>query len=299
MKGIRKIHSFVWIWVTYLTSSYSALAQDAVGISAGFEYFPSAELVTPLSGAPGLEIETNTMFLSAAFPFSLKEGKITVFNRVNYKKVFFDFRNFPPGGTRIDQIQYADYSFFMIDSLNAKWKLAAMINPIVASDFESTLSRDDFIIGGILGLIRTVNSDFDWGFGLAYMSDFGNPIPLPFLYIDWKPAPKMIVKGIIPSNLLVGRQMTSWYDLGVELAIDGNRFHGSPSKFETSRPFLRYSEGTLSALSRFHFTEWLHLNVSTGWGFFRNFEFFEGNDQVQSFDLKKVSYFSSQLVLGF
>ncbi|MEP1095453.1 MAG: DUF6268 family outer membrane beta-barrel protein [Cyclobacteriaceae bacterium] len=298
MKEVRKYPSRLLFGLLLMTFGYTALTQDVVGIAVGYEYFPSAELVTPLPDAPGLEIETSSKYISAAFPLSFQEGKITILNSLNYKKVSFSYENHPINSPVIDQAQYVDYSFFMIDSLNARWKLAAMINPIIASDFESSLSKDDFIVGGILGLIRTVNVKLDWGFGLAYMSDFGTPIPLPFIYLDWRPTPKVIVKGIIPSNLLVGRKMTNWFDLGMELAVDGNRFHGSPTKFGNARPFMRYSEGTLSALSRFHFAEWLHLNIYTGWGFFRNFEFYEGNDQVRSFDLKKVSYFSTQVVFG-
>lgn len=298
MKEAIKYCPRLLICLILMTFGYSASAQEVVGISVGYEYFPSAELVTPLPDAPGLEIETSSKYISAAFPLSFQEGKIVVYNNLNYKKVSFSYENHPVNSPVIDQAQYVDYSFFMIDSLNAKWKLAAMINPIIASDFESSLSKDDFIIGGILGLIRTVSVKLDWGFGLAYMSDFGAPIPLPFIYLDWKPNPKVIVKGIIPANLLVGRKMNSWFDLGVELAVDGNRFHGSPTKFGNAKPFMRYSEGTLSTLSRFHFKEWLHLNVYAGWGFFRNFEFYEGNNKEQSFDLKKVGYFSTQIVFG-
>ena len=77
-----------------------------------------------------------------------------------------------------------------------------MINPVLASDFESSLSKDDLILFGILSLIRTVNEEFQYGFGLACTSDFGNPIPLPFIYLDWKPTSRLIVNCILPLNLL-------------------------------------------------------------------------------------------------
>ena len=143
--------------------THSVAAQDVVGLSIGYEYFPSAELVTALQDAPGLEIETNSWYATAAFPLSFQEGKIMVYNKINYKKISFSYLNFPVNGTKIEQAQSVDYSFFMIDSLSAKWKLAAMVNPMLASDFESSLSKDDFIIGGILGLIRTANENLDCG----------------------------------------------------------------------------------------------------------------------------------------
>jgi len=288
-------------FIVFIATSFlhqGMVAQDVVGLSFGYEYLPSAELVTPLVDAPGLEIETRSWSLTGAFPLSFQEGKIMVHNRINYKKTSFSYKNFPVDGTEIEHAQYIEYSFFMIDSLSPKWKLAAMLMPILASDFESSLSKDDLIIGGILGLIRTIKPNLDLGFGLAYMSDFGNPIPLPFIYIDWQPAPKWIVNGIIPSNLIIGRQMTDWLDLGLELSVDGNRFHGNPAKFGTPKPYMRYSEGTLSSLARFHFSEWLHLNVQGGWGFYRNFEFYENRDKLNSFDMKKVGYFRTEVIIG-
>ena len=274
-------------------------SQDVVGLSIGYEHFPSAELAQPLSDAPGLEIETNSLSVSGAFPLSFKDGKIIVFNSINYKKTYFSYENLPITATEIDQAQYIEYSAFMIDSLSAKWKLAAMLMPMLASDFESNLSRDDLIIGGILGLIRTIKPSLEIGFGVAYLSDFGTPIPLPFIYLNWQPKPGLTINGIIPSNLTTVKKITNWFDIGGEFTVDGNRFHGSPAKFGISRPFMRYSEGTLSALGRLHFTDWLHLNMKAGWGFYRNFEFYSGKEKEQSFDLKRVPYLGGQVILGF
>lgn len=276
----------------------TSVAQDVVGLSFSYESFPSAELVTPLVNAPGLEIKTSSWSLGGVFPLTFQEGKIKIYNNIKYKKISFSYENLPVDTREIEQAQYIEYSLFLIDSISAKWKLAAMVNPMLASDFESGLSKDDLIIGGVLGLIRTVNKNLDLGFGLAYISDFGSPIPLPFIYIDWQPGSKWMMNGIIPSNLVIGRIMTKWIDLGLELSVDGNRFHGSPSKFGTDRPFMRYSEGNLSLLARLHFMKWIHLNVSGGWGFYRNFEFYEGRDKMESFDMKKVGYFRTQFIIG-
>ncbi|MCZ6693504.1 MAG: DUF6268 family outer membrane beta-barrel protein [Bacteroidetes bacterium] len=286
------------IYFVFSLPNRNSVAQEVAGLSFGYEYFPSTELVTPLVDAPGLEIETQTWSLSGAFPLSFQKGKIIVYNHINYKHISFSYDNLPISAVEISQAQYIEYSFFMIDSLSPKWKLVAMVMPTLASDFESSLSKDDLIVGGILGLIRTINENLDLGFGLVYMSDFGNPIPLPFIYVDWQLSPNLKLNGIIPSSLTLGRKMTEWLDLGLEFSVDGSRFHGSPAKFGVKRPFMRYSEGTLSALTQFHFAEWIHLNVLGGWGFYRNFEFYEGRDKQESFDMKMTGYFGTQFIIG-
>ena len=118
VKALKNKLRFIPICLILSTLHNSVEAQDVVGLSIGYEYFPSAELVTPLVDAPGLEIETSSWYATAAFPLSFQEGKILVYNNINYKKISFSYTNFPASGTKIEQAQSVDYSFFMIDSLS-------------------------------------------------------------------------------------------------------------------------------------------------------------------------------------
>ena len=90
------------VCVTLSILHHSVVAQDVVGLSFGYEYFPSAELVTPLVDAPGLEIETTSWNVTGAFPLSFQGGKITVNNKINYKKISFSYENLPPDDSEIE-----------------------------------------------------------------------------------------------------------------------------------------------------------------------------------------------------
>jgi hypothetical protein len=298
-KNINKLFIFFVLCLLLTGISNYVSAQQVFGVSFGYEYFPSMELANPIAGAPGLEIQAEGWSLGAAFPLAFAEGKIIVLNQINYKRTDLSYQNMPEDGNDIEQIQSIGYTLFMIDSLSHKWKMVAVVTPGLASDFEGKVSSDDFTFGAVFGFIRRISKTFELGFGLAYMPDFGEPLPLPFLYIDWKIAPKLTANGILPTNMILAYKLNPKIDLGLSLKVDGNRYHGDPNKFGVNNPLMKYSEGTLSPMVQFHFTKWLHMNIEGGFAFYRNFEFFDGDDEVQSLDLKQTGYLKTGLVLGF
>ena len=281
-----------------LVVSVNLSAQETIGLSYGFETFPHVKLVDPMPGNPDFEIQARSWSAGAAFPLMLGQGKIIVRNQFNYKRTDFNYKELPTGATSIDQIQSIQYTFFMIDSLSHKWKMVAMLTPGLASDFEGALVKDDFTFGAVFGFIRTLKPNFDLGFGIAYMPDFGEPLPMPFLYLDWMISKRMNLNGLVPTNLLLSYSLTPKFDLGLALKVDGNRYHGNPEKFGVENPLMKYSEGTLSPILQFHFSQWLHWNIEGGFAFFRNFEFFDDKTKVQSLDLENTFYIRTQLMLG-
>jgi hypothetical protein len=297
-KKLNLILISVVLTLVSIGTSNHVFAQQFFGLSFGYEYFPSVELVDPIPGAEDFKIEATSWNLGAAFPLAFSKGKILVMNQINYKRTDFSYQNFPAGGTDIDQIQEVEYTFFMIDSLSKKWKMVAVVTPGLASDFEGNVSSDDFTFGAVFGFIRQMSEKFQLGFGIAYMPDFGEPLPLPFLYIDWKIAPKLSVNGILPTNMILTYKLNPKIDLGMSLKVDGNRYHGNPDKFGVDNPLMIYSEGTISPMVQIHFLKWLHLNLEGGFAFYRNFEFFDGDEKAQSLDLKQTGYLRTGLVLG-
>jgi hypothetical protein len=279
-------------------------AQQIFGISAGYEVFPFASLADPPPEAQDLEIETTSWSAGAAFPFDFTNGKFMILNQFNYKRVDFNYHNFPDNDPDIDQAQSIEYTAFLIDSLSPQWKMVAILSPGFASDFEAQLSSDDFTFQGAFGFIRRFNENFSFGFGAAYIRDFGPPLPLPFLYFDWDKSENLSVTGIVPNNLDVIYVLNPRIDLGLSFKVSGNRYHGNPSKFDDQQgnpiknPQMEYSEGTISPTVQMHFLEWLHLNIEGGFAFYRNFRFLDGDEEEESFDLEKTSYLRVGIILG-
>jgi len=273
-------------------------AQQVIGLSIGYEYFPYAELADPIEGAEDFEIQTTSRSMGASFPLSFANGKILILNQISYKRVDFSYRNFPGGDSEIEQAQSIKYTFFMLDSLSEKWSLVAVLTPGLASDFEGKVTSDDFTFEGVFGFIRKFKKNFSLGAGAAYIRDFGKPLPLPFIYFDWNIGSNLSASGIVPNNIDLLYRLNPKVDLGLSLKIGGNRYHGDPRRFDVKNPQMEYSEGTISPIVQLHISEWLHLNMEGGLAFYRNFEFLDGDDQKASYDLKQTGYLRAGLVLG-
>ncbi len=290
--------STVFLLCLILVSAFSnVIAQESFGISVNYNYFPYTELKDESADEPDLKIHTNTIGGKLAFPLSFKKGKVLIKNYIEYKRVNFKYKD-NLTDIDIDQVQSVKYTAFVTDSLSPKWMLAVIVTPGLASDFGDKLSTDDITFEAILGLIRKTRKMNDFGFGLAYMRDFGRPLPLPFLYFTWQISPKLKANGLLPNNINLIYTPHKVIDLGLSLMMTGDRYHGDPDKYGIDNPQLEYSEGTVSPMVQIHFTKWMHLNLEGGFAFARNFEFLDGNDKILSYDLKPTGYFRTGFVLG-
>lgn len=296
--AVRTFFSCITMCLLLAGICSNVVAQQVIGLSVGYEYFPSAELVDPIEGAEDFEIQTSSRNIGASFPLSFANGKILLLNQIGYKRVDFCYRNFPEGGTQIEQAQSIKYTFFMLDSLSQKWSLVAVLTPGLASDFEGKVTSDDFTFEGVFGFIRKFSKNFSLGAGAAYIRDFGKPLPLPFIYFDWSNGSNLSATGIVPNNIDLLYKLNPQIDLGLSLKIGGNRYHGDPDRFDVNNPQMEYSEGTVSPMAQLYILEWLHLNVEGGFAFYRNFEFLDGDDVKESYDLEQTGYLRAGLVLG-
>jgi len=283
----------------FLEATIPAAAQNIAGIAVGHESFPLARMQKPITGAENFEIKTTAWYVSAAFPWKFADGKILMLSKLSYKRLAFSYRNVSSSlQTPLTQAQSVQWSFFFIDSLTERWSLVTSITPGLASDFDRSVTMNDFTLQAILGFVRKYGDDFQLGFGLAYTRDFGPPIPLPFVYLDWKITPELTFNGIVPVNFDFRYRLHRMVDLGLAVKVRGDRYHGSPLKYGVTNPQLEYSEATVSPSVQFHFSEWIHVHIESGVTFYRNFEFLDGNNSAASYDMKSTGYLRTELVLG-
>jgi len=246
-----------------------------------------------------MEIQTSSWNTNAAFPLMFGNGKIIIYNNLAYQRVDFSYKNFPVDGAKIKQAHSIQFSSFMIDSLSEKWAFVLAVTPGLASDFEGDITMDDFTLQAVTGFIRRYSKTFQLGAGLAYVRDFGTPLPMPFIYLDWIISPKLHLGGLVPLDMALTYNFNKMIDLGFAFKVKGDRYHGDPDLFNpTKNPQMEYSEGTLSPFVRLHFTQWLHLNIEGGFAAYRNFEFLDGDKKAESYDLKQTGYLRAGLVLG-
>ena len=293
----KKATASILIILFFIVLCKSLIAQEVFGLSYQYEYFPSAKLADPTTNLEDMEIQTSTYKIGAAFPLVLAKGKIIILNSMNYRHVNFNYKNHPPDA-RIDQTQSIEYTAFMIDSLSAKWSMVVVITPGVASDFESKVTADDFSFQGVFGFMRKFSEKFSLGSGIAYSREFGPSIPMPFIYFEWIILPKLSAKGLLPIDLNFLYKYNKKFDFGLFVGVSGNRYHGSPTKYDVDNPQMEYSEGTVSPKMQYHITDMLHLNIEGGYTFYRNFELLDGDKSHQSFDMENSGYLRASFVFG-
>lgn len=282
----------------------TTFAQQVIGLSIGYDIFPSVKLADQVPGNEDFEIRTEIKSVGAAFPLMFQDGKILILNQLSYRHVAFHYKNLEPDMANIandlDRAISVNYTAFMLDSLSEKWILIAALTPGLASDFKADkITSDDLTLQAIFGFIRTYSKQLKLGFGLAYMRDFERPIPLPFIYFDWNNGDKLSASGIAPVDMTLSYKMNTKIDFMLGFKVYGDRHHGDPDIFtDVENPKLEYSEGTLSPRINFHLQQWLHISLEAGYAAYRNLEFLDGDKSAGSYDLERTGYSRINLVLG-
>jgi hypothetical protein len=177
-------------------------------------------------------------------------------------------------------------------------RLLVVASPGIASDLNGDFSSDELTFEAVLGFIRQFSADLSLGFGAAYVRDFGEPLPLPFIFFDWKVTPSIQAKGIVPQNLELVYGVNPKVDLAVAVKVAGNRYHGDPETWDTDNPQLKHTIATVGPTARIHLSKWIHLSLEGGYVFVHNFEFLEGDETANSLDLEPAGYVRAGFMLG-
>ena len=272
-------------------------AQAVIGVWGGYTYFPYSEFSD--SDAPaGVELQISSWQTGAAFPLAFAEGRTVILNSVTYDVVNIEYKDPLSLVNKIDHMHSISYTMFLIQELSEKWQLVAVATPGLASDFEGELSTDDISFTAVLGAKYDFSDKFSLGGGAAYQRNFGDPLPMPFVLVEWAISPRLALSALLPMNATVMYSPKELFDVGVFGEIGGNQYHGDPDKFGVNNPLLKYSVVSAGPMARVHFTKWAHLTMKGGYTFLRRFEFFDGSDEAETFNLKQSWYVQGGLVFG-
>jgi len=121
----------------------------------------------------------NSSAINVKLPVRFYKG--ILINGFSYSQYDIDYdSNVLINTESIETFKTLSYSLNYIQRLNNGWSYMIMASPTISSDFESSLSMDDFVFNG--GLIFTKNKDKSkFMFGLIYNTAMGFDAPMPFL----------------------------------------------------------------------------------------------------------------------
>jgi hypothetical protein len=276
----------------------AADAQPKPSFSVSYDLFPYQNFTDPPAGLDNAEILSFGITAKAAYPIIFSQGKTVLINEIYYQRREFNYKHFPGPDPAIDDIHAANYTLMLQHVLSQKWSMLLIVTPGVASDFEGDVVKEDFNFQTVAVFIRQISESLSMGLGAAYSTQFGEPFPLPILAIDWNNGKNLLWKTILPVSSELWYQQSEKVQLGLVLAVEGNNYHGDPDIYGVGDPQMRYSVVTVGPSARLRLSNWLQLQVDGGLIGYHRFEFFDGDDEVASFNLKPFAFGRIGLSIG-
>ncbi|MFC2133754.1 DUF6268 family outer membrane beta-barrel protein [Bacteroidota bacterium] len=289
------------ISIILLLIAQNVNAQMGSPFSVGYTYFPYANLANPntepINGERNfeqdLEIKLAAFRIQAAYPFVLTPEKTLFITGIAYDRLDISYKNWNTvqgGSNKITQAQSIELNLMLMHQLSPSWSLLAFVTPGLASDFEGKLAWEDFSYEGAIVFIHKFSDYFSLGGGFAYSRQFGEPYPLPVIALEWNNGSNLKASAILPVSMELWYLMSNSIELGLVFAGDGNQYHGDPNSYEPDNPQLRYSLLTLGPAALIKLTNWLNMRIDGGFTLLRRFEFFDGDNEEASLDLKNVGF---------
>lgn len=279
-------------------------AQPGLSFSFSYDFLPYQDFKDPVVDTV---TGTDTTFFtdpqarlrkfraSLSYPVVFSKGRTVLVNDLSYQLIQFDYHNLE---TPVEKAHSASYTLMLQHRLSQKWSVWALATPSMASDLEAEISEDDFNFQAAIIFIRHFSERLSLGIGAAYSTQFGSAEPIPILALDWNNGKNLMAKAILPVSLEFWYRPGRRVDLGLLLSGDGNNYHGDPALYLVANPELRYTMLTIGPAAKITLPKKVRLNVEVGIIGLHRFEFYNGDNEVASYDLEPSPYVRVGLQYG-
>ena len=173
-----------------------------------------------------------------------------------------------------------------------------MVTPGLHSDFEGDISNDDFNVASAAIFDHRRSQHLSFGFGAAYSFKYGEAFPIPLLTLMWTNGSNARVDLFLPVHAELWYLPSQKVKLGLAAKVEGNQYHGDPATYLVQNPQMRYSVGTAGPSVKLRLSKTLHVTIHGGITLLRRFEFFDGDNEVSSLDLKNSGFVRLGIQLG-
>jgi hypothetical protein len=262
--------------------------------SFGYDFLPYQGIDEPIEMPDGTMVDDAEVRLSKfrtafTYPVLFSRGKTILLNEISYQHIRFDYHRTT---SLLEKLHSVGYTLTMLHYISDKWSLLAIGKSSLASDLEVDISMDDFSFQAATIFNSHFGQRISIGFGAAYSTQFGSAVPIPLLALDWNNGAKWSAKAILPSSLEVWYNQGQRIDLGLLVTGDGDNYRFDPGSYrDTSpEPELRYTMMTIGLASKIDLYGQICLNIEAGIIGLHRFEFYSGDEEVVSNDLKPSQY---------
>ena len=287
-----------------ISATPATMAQGGPSLSATYDMMPYQDYDDPIIDTV---VGADTTFLdhpqaqlrklkaSLSYPIVISKDRTVLVNDLSYQLIEFKYRGLTHP---LKRLHSASYTLMLQHRLSRKWSAWALGTPSLASDLGAEVSESDFNFQAAAIFIRHFNERLSLGFGAAYTTQFGSGEVVPILAVDWNNGKNLMVKAILPASLEFWYRPGARVDLGLLVSGDGNNFHGDPAVYHVTDPQLRYTMLTVGPAARIRLARYIRLNIEGGVIGLHRFDFFDGDREADSHDLKPSQYARIGLTFG-
>lgn len=305
--SIRKCFLFL---AFLLIPSQLLFAQLRPSVSFGHQTWPSSsvsslDLNPSYSGSLNdLEVWTDTRFIRGSYPMFINNGKVYLDIQPGFQRIEFRHNNWTEQLPRPTDAYIIDINLLAMGQLTNKWSYVAQATPAIKSGLEEKMAGQDFAIEGAFLAIRQAGERTSYGFGLGYSTNFGAPIPIPLLQLDykaslWEGGPAWRGNILLPSSIEAWVIPFKRLEVGLQLRSIGDRHHITEvGTAAINKPYSDYFDTVLGPSVILYITPWMSLNVESGFSLYRQMQVTDGRDELISFEPEQAGFLRWQLTIG-
>ncbi|UCG62020.1 MAG: hypothetical protein JSV52_01645 [Candidatus Zixiibacteriota bacterium] len=288
----RLLPPIILVLTSILASPLTCQAQTGPSASITYDFLPHQDIDEPIRLEDGSIIDNAGVRLARfratlTYTIVFSEGRTVLVNDLSYQLIDFEYRNWD---YPLKRLHAASYTLMLQHRFSRKWSVWALGTPSMATDLKAEVSENDFNFQAATVIIRHFSERFSIGVGAVFATRFGSGKALPILAVDWNNGKNLMAKAILPASVEFWYRTCPRLDLGLLVSGDGNNFRGDPAIYRVIEPGLRYTMLTVGPALRINLSGDMRINVEGGLIGLHRFEFFDGDRETASYDLKPSQY---------
>jgi hypothetical protein len=261
-------------------ASASAAAQMPNLAEVSGQYMPGKELAEPPYVRP--QVSSYDVALNAPIPLGEKTFLIPGLT-YHVESVSFDDER-APGFTPLRAFHAVDVPVLFVQLLPHDWALSLRFSAGLAGDFEA-VDAGMLRLSGMAMATHSFSDRFILGGGVLGSWGFGQFLPLPAIYTEWKPFDPLTIEAFLPA--FVDARLSAWdrLEVGYRAEVQGNQYAVRDERVAEAPPCLGADDGAAGCVDnvaystitmgpqasvRLFATVW--LNVHAGHSVYRRFE---------------------------
>jgi len=182
------------------------------------QYVPESEV----PGAGGLRAQVSSYDAAFNVPLALGEKTFLIAGG-QYHAESVSFSRTPDDFIPMNALHSIDLPVLLAYQLSEKWSLAFRVWPGIAGDFRG-FDGGMLRIGGLAMGTWVPSRELSLGAGAMVSYGFGELLPLPVVYADWKPEPWFRVEASLPFFASAIFRIGDRFEVGALGDVNGNEY---------------------------------------------------------------------------